>query len=67
MPGTIEWHNISEEQRLERGALVVFETATIFIDGKGPFFYRERKTNDDGAAMKRWAEQKARDIARIQA
>jgi Holliday junction resolvase RusA-like endonuclease len=58
----IKWDRIGDEQRLDGDQVVPFVTATIRINGKGPFFYRAKKTDNWRAEMQAWAQQQAADV-----
>lgn len=62
MPGTITYDRVADEQRLEGDAVVPYITATIRVNGKGPFFYRARRTDTWRAELQAWAQQQAADV-----
>ncbi len=59
MANSITFDRVQDEQRLEGDAVNLYVTATIRIDGKGPFFYRALKTDQWAAEMRAWAEAQA--------
>lgn len=50
---------IADEQRLEGDQVVTYVTATLRIDGKGPFFYRAKKSDVWQTDLAAWAEAEA--------
>lgn len=58
----IHFDRINDEQRLEGDAIVEYVTATVRIDGKGPFFYRVKKTPNWRLDLQTWAQQQAADV-----
>lgn len=50
---------ISDEQRLEGDNVVTYVSATLRVDGKGPFFYRMKKTDSWATDLQAWAEAEA--------
>ena len=56
---------VQDEQRLEGDGVGLYVTATVRIDGKGPFFYRAKKTPTWAAELRAWAEQQALELRSI--
>lgn len=59
MEQSIVFERVQDEQRLEGDGVALYVTATVRIDGKGPFFYRAKKTDAWAAEMRAWAEGQA--------
>lgn len=62
MGNGITFDRIQDEQRLEGDGIELYVTATVRIDGKGPFFYRAKKSPSWAAEMRAWAEGQALEV-----
>ena len=62
MPDGIVYDRLSDEQRLVGDQVVDFVTATVRIDGKGPFFYRVKKTDTWRADLEQWTATQAVNV-----
>jgi hypothetical protein len=61
----IKYDRIGDEQRLDGDKVVTVVTATVRLDGKGPFFYRAIKTDTWRAELQAWVQQQAADVAAL--
>lgn len=59
MSNGIAFERVQDEQRLEGDGVALYVTATVRIDGKGPFFYRAKKTDTWAAELRAWADTQA--------
>ena len=59
MEQKIVFERVQDEQRLEGDGVATYVSATVRIDGKGPFFYRALKTDQWAAELRAWSEQQA--------
>lgn len=57
-PG-ITLDRVGDEQRLEGDQVVTYVTATMRVDGRGPFFYRAKKSDVWQTELAAWAESEA--------
>jgi hypothetical protein len=62
MADGITYDRVADEQRLQGDQVVDWVTATVRIDGKGPFFYRAKKTSLWRSEMEQWAALQAADV-----